>query len=247
QGTPPTDPGNGTPPTDPGNGTPPTDPGNGTPPADPPGQGTPPADPGNGTPPTDPGQGTPPADPGNGTPPTDPGQGTPPTDPGNGTPPTDPGNGTTRPPEDSPSNALPDPDTDVVAGLPGGEPDGNTPADAAPQPPAPAAFAASAPETRPEPPRQRALPKPQLKRAAFLPDQGVLGIVSGVASHAQSTIRPAAAAAVATTFGFPFVLMQLVLIFLVVQSRLDARDPKLRESAPSPTDSLVPFDDEDDL
>jgi hypothetical protein len=75
----------------------------------------------------------------------------------------------------------------------------------------------------------------------------VLGIVSGVASQVQATVKPAAAISVATTFSFPLVLMLAVLLYLVIQSRLDARDPKLRTAGHVATETLVPFEDEGDL
>jgi hypothetical protein len=72
-------------------------------------------------------------------------------------------------------------------------------------------------------------------------------IVAGFAEQLRWTIKPAAAAAVASTFGFPLILMIFVLIFLLVQSRLDARDPKLRVAPLTPADGLVAFRDEDEL
>jgi hypothetical protein len=72
-------------------------------------------------------------------------------------------------------------------------------------------------------------------------------IVAGFAEQLRWTIKPAAAAAVASTFGFPLILMVFVLIFLLVQSRLDARDPKLRVAPLTPADGLVAFRDEDEL
>ena len=71
--------------------------------------------------------------------------------------------------------------------------------------------------------------------------------VAGFAEQLRWTIKPAAAAAVASNFGFPLILMILVVIFLLVQSRLDARDPKLRVAPLTPADSLVAFRDEDEL
>ena len=58
-------------------------------------------------------------------------------------------------------------------------------------------------------------------------------------------VRPAAAAAVATTFGFPLALMIAVLLFLLVQSLLDARDPKLRRRPSNGRDTVVKFQEED--
>jgi hypothetical protein len=63
--------------------------------------------------------------------------------------------------------------------------------------------------------------------------------------HQASTIvKPAAAAAVASTFAFPLLLMLLVLFFLVVQPRMDGRDPKLRAAPRTATETFVPFEEE---
>jgi hypothetical protein len=75
----------------------------------------------------------------------------------------------------------------------------------------------------------------------------VLGVVSGLASQIQATVKPAAAVSVASTFSFPLVLMLAVLLYLVIQARVDARDPKLRNARLQATDPLLPFQDEGDL
>jgi len=49
-----------------------------------------------------------------------------------------------------------------------------------------------------------------------------------VTDQVKSTVKPAAVAALAQTFTFPLALAVLVLLFLLIQSRLDGRDPKLR-------------------
>ena len=59
-------------------------------------------------------------------------------------------------------------------------------------------------------------------------------------------LRPAAVVAVATCFGFPIALMAAVLGFLLIQHRLDARDPKLRATPLTTADSMLAFTDEDD-
>ena len=61
------------------------------------------------------------------------------------------------------------------------------------------------------------------------------------------TVQPEAAAAVATTFSFPLALMVAVLLFVLLQARLDARDPKLRNAPLTARESIVPFADEDGL
>jgi hypothetical protein len=57
-------------------------------------------------------------------------------------------------------------------------------------------------------------------------------------------VKPQAAAAVATTFGFPLVLMMAVLTFLLVQGFVDARDPKLRKAPRSKADVVLEFQEE---
>jgi hypothetical protein len=73
------------------------------------------------------------------------------------------------------------------------------------------------------------------------------GLVASVADRVGPTVQPAAAAAVATAFGFPLALMLAVLAFLVIQSRLDGRDPKLRSAPLTSADTIVPFANEVDL
>jgi hypothetical protein len=58
-------------------------------------------------------------------------------------------------------------------------------------------------------------------------------------------VVPAAVAAVAQTFGFPLILTMAVLLFLVIQSRFDGRDPKLRTAPLTTADTFVPFADGD--
>jgi hypothetical protein len=73
------------------------------------------------------------------------------------------------------------------------------------------------------------------------------GIISGVAERIRTTVKPAAAVAVATNFSFPLALMIAVLVFLLVQSRLDDRDPKLRSAPLTGGETILPFQDEDQL
>ena len=63
----------------------------------------------------------------------------------------------------------------------------------------------------------------------------------------STVVKPAAAAAVATTFGFPLALMIAVAVYLVVQWRVDLRDPKLRAAPGSAAETVVPFEEEDTL
>jgi hypothetical protein len=60
-------------------------------------------------------------------------------------------------------------------------------------------------------------------------------------------IQPAAAVAVASTFGFPIVLSVAVALFLVIQTRVDRRDPRLRAALGAGTERVVPFVDEEAL
>jgi hypothetical protein len=78
-------------------------------------------------------------------------------------------------------------------------------------------------------------------------DGGILAIVSGVADQVSQSVKPAAAVAVAATFGFPLLLMIAVLLYLVVQTRVDGRDPKLRAAPLTTAETMIPFRDEDAL
>jgi hypothetical protein len=53
--------------------------------------------------------------------------------------------------------------------------------------------------------------------------------------------------AVATTFGFPLLLTLAVLIFLIVQGRVDAQDPKLRNAPLTGAEATVFFGNEVEL
>jgi hypothetical protein len=87
---------------------------------------------------------------------------------------------------------------------------------------------------------------PQVTEAAST--GGVFGIVTAlVASAADSAgrvISTDAAVAVASGFGFPIALALLVLLFLVIQPRVDKRDPKLASAPHGLTDTLVAFEDD---
>jgi hypothetical protein len=69
-------------------------------------------------------------------------------------------------------------------------------------------------------------------------------VADAAAEQAAIIVKPAAAAAVASSFAFPLILMVIVLFFLVVQPRMDGRDPKLRNAPRSTKESLVPFEEE---
>ena len=68
-----------------------------------------------------------------------------------------------------------------------------------------------------------------------------------VADTVDTVVKPRAAAVVATTFTFPLALMILVVVFLVVQPRVDRMDPKLRAAPGTASDTLLGFEDEDAL
>ena len=72
----------------------------------------------------------------------------------------------------------------------------------------------------------------------------VVRAIGDVARGAGVVVRPEAVARVATTFSFPIALAVLVVLFLLVQPRLDDRDPKLRSAPRSPGDLLVEFEDD---
>lgn len=74
----------------------------------------------------------------------------------------------------------------------------------------------------------------------------LLGAFFGdVAERVAPAVVPAAAAAIAQTFGFPIALTLAVLLFLVIQSRFDGRDPKLRAAPLTTADTYLPFADGD--
>lgn len=84
--------------------------------------------------------------------------------------------------------------------------------------------------------------------AAEVDTGGVLWQVwSAIVEGVEHAVRPEAAAKVATTFGFPLVLMLAVLLFLVIQDLIDRRDPKLRAAPRTVTETLQKFRDEDEL
>jgi hypothetical protein len=73
----------------------------------------------------------------------------------------------------------------------------------------------------------------------------VLGYVADVAAdQAAVIVKPAAAAAVASSFAFPLLLMLIVVFFLVVQPRMDGRDPKLRNAPRTGRETLVQFEED---
>ena len=69
-------------------------------------------------------------------------------------------------------------------------------------------------------------------------------VADAAVDQAAIIVKPAAAAAVASSFAFPLILMLAVLFFLVVQPRIDGRDPKLRKAPRSAGETLVQFEEE---
>lgn len=82
----------------------------------------------------------------------------------------------------------------------------------------------------------------------ILAPQNVVGAFLGAAAdQIGRVIKPEAAAVVAVAFGFPLGLSLAVLLFLAVQGRLDARDPKLRLAPKTRDDGLIAFKEEGQL
>jgi hypothetical protein len=73
-------------------------------------------------------------------------------------------------------------------------------------------------------------------------------VVLGLAfAQVSRVVKPEAAAAVALTFGFPLALNVAVVLFLMIQGWVDARDPKLRHAPQTAAESMVAFRDEEEL
>ena len=66
-----------------------------------------------------------------------------------------------------------------------------------------------------------------------------------MSDQVRSTVKPAVVAALAQTFTFPLALAAIVLLFLLIQSRLDERDPKLRYAPRSAGEAYIEFEEED--
>jgi hypothetical protein len=73
--------------------------------------------------------------------------------------------------------------------------------------------------------------------------QAVVEVTESVVETVDAVVKPRAAAAVATSFSFPLTLTMLVVLFLLIQPRVDRTDPKLRSSS----DPMVGFEDEEAL
>jgi hypothetical protein len=102
-------------------------------------------------------------------------------------------------------------------------------------PPGPSAPAATAPEPAPAP-------------AAAADDPSAIGqVISAAAAQVSRVVRPEAAAAIATEFGFPILLTVAVLAFLVIQNKVDRRDPKLRMAPRNAYETYLKFETEEQL
>ncbi len=76
------------------------------------------------------------------------------------------------------------------------------------------------------------------------PTAVISALVSGIAQRVGAALKPDAVEAVVTTFTFPMFLMAAVLVFLIVQWRMDDRDPKLRNAPLTAAHNTLAFDDE---
>ena len=72
-------------------------------------------------------------------------------------------------------------------------------------------------------------------------------VITEVVKGVETAVKAEAATAVAETFGFPLALMFAVLLFLLIQSRMDERDPKLRRAPLTAAETTVMFVNEADL
>jgi hypothetical protein len=71
-------------------------------------------------------------------------------------------------------------------------------------------------------------------------------VITEVTKGVKAAVKTEAVTAVAQTFGFPLALMLAVLIFLLIQGRLDERDPKLRRAPLTTAETTVLFVNEAD-
>ena len=71
--------------------------------------------------------------------------------------------------------------------------------------------------------------------------------VFGAVKPSSSVFQPALVAEVASTFSFPLILMLLVILFLIVQGRLDRRDPKLAQAGRNSPEVIASFEMEEEL
>jgi hypothetical protein len=72
-------------------------------------------------------------------------------------------------------------------------------------------------------------------------------VVGAAVQQVGRIIKPQAAVVVAAAFGFPLVLSIAVVLFLLAQGWVDARDPKLRMAPKTAFETIVPFQDEEQI
>jgi hypothetical protein len=78
--------------------------------------------------------------------------------------------------------------------------------------------------------------------------RGPLSVVFDAAvEQVNKIVKPEAAVAVAATFGFPLGMNLTVVLFLMAQGWIDARDPKLRVASGAASDVFVAFEEEEQL
>jgi len=82
---------------------------------------------------------------------------------------------------------------------------------------------------------------------AIGPGEVVGQVVTAAVEQVARVVRPDAAVAVASQFTFPLALALAVLAYLVIQGRVDRRDPKLRVAPQHVLETLVIFRTEDEL
>ena len=101
-----------------------------------------------------------------------------------------------------------------------------------------------------EPPSQPSEPAPAAssKPADSIGPVAVVGqVLTAAAQEIVRVVRPEAAVAVATEFGFPLALAAAVLGFLMIQGYVDRRDPKLRMAPQTTLETIMQFKTEEQL
>ena len=102
--------------------------------------------------------------------------------------------------------------------------------------------------TEPPGPPPDAAPAALSEPADAIGPVAVVGqVLSAAAQEIVRVVRPEAAVAVATEFGFPLALAAAVLGFLLIQGYVDRRDPKLRMAPQTALETIVQFKTEEQL
>jgi hypothetical protein len=87
-----------------------------------------------------------------------------------------------------------------------------------------------------------------VERAERLEPAGVVGrVVDAAVNGVARVVRADAVVAVAAHFTFPLALALAVFCFLLIQNRVDRRDPKLRIAPQHVIETLLTFRTEDEL